>query len=156
MRIIDISAGNRAIWFDKFDPSAVFVDIRPEVKPDIVFDTRYPFPKWFPTDFDLVVYDPPHVNCGANGEMSKRYGSWTTSEILDSVYLTSTNLLTITKETSLMALKWNDHDIKVPRILERIQHWRPLFGHQLRNMGGVSKGRVPSQSYWIMLCRNWP
>jgi hypothetical protein len=35
-------AGNRAIWFDKAYRDAVFVDIRPEVSPDIVADNALP------------------------------------------------------------------------------------------------------------------
>lgn len=40
LKILDMSAGARAVWFDKNYPGAVYVDIRPHVKPDIVADTR--------------------------------------------------------------------------------------------------------------------
>jgi hypothetical protein len=37
--IVDLTAGNRAIWFNKNHPNAVFIDKRREVNPDIVADT---------------------------------------------------------------------------------------------------------------------
>jgi hypothetical protein len=40
MKILDMSAGNRAGWFDKHYRDALYVDVRPEVSPDIVADTR--------------------------------------------------------------------------------------------------------------------
>lgn len=41
MKIIDLSAGNRAIWFDKNYRDATYLDIREEVKPDIVGDSTH-------------------------------------------------------------------------------------------------------------------
>jgi hypothetical protein len=40
MRILDMAAGRRAVWFNKKHPMATFLDIRPEVEPDIVCDVR--------------------------------------------------------------------------------------------------------------------
>lgn len=83
MKILDMSAGNRAVWFDKNNPLATFLDIRAEVNPDIVSDSRNtPFKDG---EFDLIVFDPPHVNFGANAEMSKTYGHHTTEDIRDIV-----------------------------------------------------------------------
>ena len=40
MKILDLSAGNRAVWFDKNYPGATYVDIRPDVNPSVVADSR--------------------------------------------------------------------------------------------------------------------
>ena len=57
MKILDISAGNRAVWFDKNHPDAIYLDIRPEVEPTIVADARA-LPAEIGEDFDLILFDP--------------------------------------------------------------------------------------------------
>lgn len=145
MRILDVSAGNRAVWFDKKNPLATFVDIRPEVEPDIVADTRsMPFIE--DSTYDLAVFDPPHVNFGANAEMSKTYGHHTTSDIRDIITRTAQELHRIIRSEGLMAFKWNDHDQKLEKILSLMPNWEPLFGHKTsqRNMRS-------SQTFWVLM-----
>lgn len=43
-----------------------------------------------------------------------------------------------------MALKWNNHDIKLQRVFELMPQWEPLFGH-------LTKDGPGSQTYWVML-----
>lgn len=147
MKILDLSAGNRAVWFDKNCPWALYLDKRESVKPDIVCDTTN-LPESVGKDFDLVVFDPPHMNCGKNSDMSKSYGHHTTAEILRTVEGTSREAYRVTKPNALMALKWNDHDIKLKRVFKLMPHWIPLFGHITKD-GSTSK----SQTYWCMLMR---
>lgn len=145
MRILDVSAGNRAVWFDKKNPLATFVDIRPEVEPNIVADTRE-MPFLENDSFDLAVFDPPHVNFGANAEMSKTYGHHTTADIRDIITRTAQELHRIIRSEGLMAFKWNDHDQKLEKVLALMPDWEPLFGHKTaqRNMRS-------SQTCWVML-----
>ncbi len=150
MKILDLSAGNRAIWFDRKNELCTFLDIRPEMEPDIVCNTTA-IPAGI-SDIDLIVYDPPHMNCGPNSNMSKNYGYWSTAQILENIAGSGIEAHRVSKPNALMALKWNDHDIKLTRVLTLLPNWEPLFGHQLRNMGGISKSKV-SQSYWVMLRR---
>lgn len=145
MKILDLSAGNRAIWFDKTHPLATFLDKRPEVGPTIVCDTRK-LPDSVGTDYDLVCWDPPHMNCGPNSNMSKVYGYHTTAEILDTIEKTAAEAYRVTKPTALMAFKWNNHDISLPRVLFLMPQWEPLFGH-------LTKDGPGSQTYWVMLRR---
>ena len=74
-------------WFDKQDPRALFVDIRPEtwitdtrpgrsptvVNPDVLADfSNLPFPD---NTFPLVIFDPPHlVRNGKQSRTSRKYG----------------------------------------------------------------------------------
>jgi len=145
MKILDMSAGNRAIWFNKTHPSAVYLDKRESVKPDFICDTKS-IPENVGKDFDLVVFDPPHLNTGKNSNMAKVYGHHTTQEILSTIEGSGKEAHRITKENALMALKWNTHDIKLDRVFKLLPDWEPLFGH-------LTKDGPRSQTYWVMLRR---
>lgn len=145
MKILDLSAGHRAIWFDKNHPLATFVDRRECVEPTIVCDSR-DLPALVGNEFDLIVFDPPHMNCGPKSNMSRVYGYHTTAEILDIVEKTSREAHRVAKKNALMAFKWNNHDIKLKRILKLMQQWEPLFGHLVKN-------GPHSQTYWVLLLR---
>lgn len=143
MKILDLSAGNRAIWFNKNNPLAVFLDKRAEVNPTIVCDTR-DIPDSVGSGFNLICWDPPHMNCGPNSNMSVRYGYHTTAEILDTIEKTAREAYRISDPGCLMALKWNNHDIKLQRVFDLMPQWEPLFGH-------LTKDGPGSQTYWTML-----
>ncbi len=145
MKILDLSAGRRAIWFDKNNPLAVFVDKRAEVEPDFVADTTA-LPDEIGTGYDLVVFDPPHMNCGKNSNMSRVYGYHTTAQILALIEGTAKEAHRVTGSGALMALKWNDHDIKLQRVFDLMPQWEPLFGH-------LTKDGPGSKTYWAMLRR---
>ena len=145
MRILDLSAGNRAIWFNKEHPFAMYLDKREDVKPTIVCDTRA-IPAEAGSGFDLVCWDPPHMNCGPNSNMSKVYGYHTTAEIIDTIDKTSREAHRVTKPNALMAFKWNTHDISLKRVFALLVGWEPLFGH-------LTKDGPGSQTYWVMLRR---
>ena len=80
-RILDVTCGNRAIWFQKNEPHTIYCDKRKEehrkrfgktmkldgtqserylnINPDVQCDfTDLPFAD---ESFSLVVFDPPHV-----------------------------------------------------------------------------------------------
>jgi hypothetical protein len=145
MRILDLSAGNRAVWFNKQHPLAVYLDKRPEVNPTIVCDTRQ-IPESVGDGYSLVVWDPPHMNTGPNSNMSKVYGHHTTEEILDTIKKTAEEAWRVTGSGALMAFKWNSHDIKLKRVLDLMPQWEPLFGH-------LTKDGPRSQTYWVQLRR---
>lgn len=147
MRILDLSAGNRAIWYNKNHPLAIYIDKRPEVNPTIVCNSNA-LPAMVGENFDLICWDPPHMNCGPRSNMSKVYGYHTTEEILHTVELTSREAYRVSKEDAVMALKWNTHDISLKRVFRLLEpYWKPLFGH-------LTKDGPRSQTYWIMLRRN--
>jgi hypothetical protein len=152
MKILDLTAGNRAIWFNRAHPLCTYLDVRPEVEPDIVCDTKS-IPSTVGDGFDLIVYDPPHMCCGPNSNMAKSYGHWSTGQILENIKGSGAEAWRVSKENALMALKWNTHDIRLQRVLDLLPNWEPLFGHQLRNMGGITKSKRVSQTYWVMLRR---
>lgn len=145
MKILDLSAGRRAIWFNKAHPLALYLDKRPEVSPSIVCDTRE-IPSSVGSGYDLLVWDPPHMNCGPNSNMSKVYGYHTTAQILELIEKTGSEAFRVSKENALMALKWNNHDIRLQRVFDLLPQWEPLFGH-------LTKDGPGSQTYWAMLKR---
>lgn len=145
MKILDISAGNRAIWFDKAHPCATYVDVRPEVKPDFVADSRA-LPATVGDGYTLVVFDPPHKNNAANGNMARNYGHHTAAEIREIVAETAKETHRIAADNALMAFKWNEHSRTLTDILGLLApYWEPLFGH-----GVTHQQRGTS---WVMLRR---
>ncbi len=148
MRILDLSAGNRAVWFDKQCKLATFVDIRPEVAPDFVADSRE-LPAEVGSGYDLVVFDPPHKNNGAVGFMTPNYGHHTAAEITDIIRRSAKEAHRVSNVTAFMAFKWNDHTRKLASVLALLEpYWYPLFGH------GVSAQQRSSQTSWVMMARN--
>jgi hypothetical protein len=148
VRIIDLSAGNRGVWFDRRHRDAVYVDIRPEVKPDVVADARA-LPAVIGTGYDLVVFDPPHKNNGESGNMTRSYGHWSADEIRSIVTGTAREAHRVTKPDGLMAFKWNDHTFALRTVLVMMDPWwEPLFGH-----GARSQQRHATMTSWVMLRR---
>lgn len=143
MKILDLTAGNRAIWFNKKHPNAIYLDKRAEVNPDIVCDTRQ-LPPQVGIGYNLVVFDPPHMNCGPNSNMSRVYGYHTTAEILDTIQKTASEAWRVAGSGALMAFKWNTHDIRLQRVFDLMPQWEPLFGH-------LTKDGPGSQTYWVQL-----
>lgn len=130
MKILDMSAGNRAMWFNKNHPLAVYVDLRPEVSPTVVADTRN-LPPEIGDGYTLIVFDPPHVNFGANAAMSKTYGHHTTSDIRSIIEGSAKEAWRVSVPDALMAFKWNDHDQSFSKVLALMAPWwEPLFGAQ--------------------------
>ena len=147
LRILDLSAGNRAVWFNKQHPDAVYIDCRPEVSPDIVADSRL-LPADIGDDYSLIVFDPPHKNNGASGKMTVNYGHHTHDEIRSIIANTAKEAHRIARDDALMAFKWNDHSFKLSKVLELLApYWEPLFGH------GVSPQQRSSMTSWVMLRR---
>ena len=148
MKILDLSAGNRAIWFDKIYRDTVYVDRRAEVNPTIVADTRA-LPPEVGDGYDLIVFDPPHVNFGANAEMSKNYGHHTTDDIRDIIQGSAKEAHRVSRPDALMAFKWNDHDQSFGKVLGLMSMWwEPLFGHKTS-----TRTKHSCMTQWVMLRR---
>ena len=148
MKILDLTAGNRAVWFNKHHPDCTYLDLRSEVDPDIVADSR-DIPASVGTGYSLVVFDPPHVNGGAKGNISRDYGHHTSEEIRDIIQRSAREAHRVSVPDALMAFKWNDHDQKLKTILDLMaEWWEPLFGHKT-----ASRTKHSCQTYWVMLHR---
>jgi SAM-dependent methyltransferase len=148
MRILDATAGTRMMWYQKHCPLATYIDIRPEVEPDIVMDcTHTSFPDG---TFDLILFDPPHKNLGASSVLLRPFGHFTHAEIYYLVENAFIEFNRILKNSGVVVLKWNTHSIKLSRILAMAApHFTPLFGQRVsyHNNG-------ESSTYWTLLCKS--
>lgn len=130
LRILDLTPGNRGIWFDKNDQRVSFATEDND-------------------GFGLVVFDPPHANYGANSNMALDYGHHTAEEIRQ--FITNGAMMAHRRsvQDALMAFKWNDHDRKLTPILELMAPWwEPLFGQRT-----AIRTKHACSTYWVMLVR---
>lgn len=147
MRILDATAGSRAVWFDKTYKDATYLDL---------VDRRFPGNELgdcrhtrFPAGhFDLVVFDPPHMNVGPNSEMAKSYGHFTTYQIRDLVRDAFAEFHRILRPDGLVAFKWADHDIRLDSILAPVVGFDRLVG-----VPTAQRTKHSSVTYWILLRR---
>jgi hypothetical protein len=145
MKILDVSAGYRNIWFNQAHPMCTFLDIRKHVEPDVIMDSKDLAA--LPADYyDLAVFDPPHVALGPNSNMADRYGVFSGSEIRIIVQQTAIQLIRVLKSNALLAFKWNDHDQRLWTIIKLLNGFEPLFGHKVAEKAGRR-----SSTYWILL-----
>lgn len=136
-RILDVTAGSRMMWFDKWNTGVVFSDIRSEqsvlcdgrtlnIHPDVDADFRnLPFED---ESFFLVVFDPPHLEkLGKNTWMAQKYG------VLFSTWETDIKqgfdeCMRVLKPNGVLIFKWNEAQINLNQVLKVIKT-QPLFGH---------------------------
>lgn len=148
LRILDMSAGNRAMWFNKDHPLTTYLDRREIVNPTICCDTRE-MPPEVGEGYGLIVFDPPHVNFGASAVMSQTYGHHTTEEIRDIVRRSAKEAHRVSRQDALMAFKWNDHDQKLEKVLSLMSEYRePLFGQLV-----AQRTKHACGTFWVMLRR---
>ncbi len=140
------------MWFDKSDPIACFVDHRPEVKPDLVADSR-DLNGVEDSRYDLIVFDPPHTNFGANSHMARTYGHTTGPEITRLIRCTAAATHRVARPGAFMAFKWNDRDRRLEVALNLMRpFWRPLFGHRVGQRPRREGGNI-STTWWVLLTR---
>lgn len=142
-KILDVTCGDRTIWFQKHHPNAIYCDKRREewesvfgaaqkrrhlvIDPDVQCDfTDLPFES---ESFALVVFDPPHIkNLTEKSWMKKAYGSlydgWE-QMIHDGFY----ECMRVLKPDGVLVFKWSDISISTREVINAIGQ-EPLFGHR--------------------------
>ena len=103
MRILDATCGKRMMWFNKFYEDCVYMDIRREVKPDLVADFRMlPFPD---DTFDLVVFDPPHlVYVNSHSIFKRKFGGLQSDTVHVDLYRAAKELFRVLKPNGFLSL----------------------------------------------------
>ncbi len=147
MKILDATSGNRSIWFNKNNPIVTFMDIRPEVKPDVLMDCTNI--NYVGEIYDLIVFDPPHCSMSKNnkGKFGKLYGTFRAGEIRDLVKGAFKEFHRILKPNGFVLFKWNDHDQKLKKMLDLAgDNFEALFGHRVS-----IRTKHISQTYWVCL-----
>lgn len=128
MKILDATAGLRSMWIDKHYKDAIYIDIRPEVKPDIICDSKHtPFEN---QTFDMIVFDPPHLHSNGNNSIfgSKYGGPYEKQYILDFVQGAFIEFERILKDEGVVMFKWSERDIELDKILKYTYPFIPIFG----------------------------
>lgn len=117
--ILDACCGGRMFYFDKNDPRVLGMDIRTvprrkiesngsyfEVRPDVVGDFRkMDFPD---ESFSLVVFDPPHLNCGETSFMFYKYGTLSTKTWEEDLRKGFSECFRVLKTGGTLLFKWSD------------------------------------------------
>lgn len=121
-KILDATAGHRMMWFNKNHPNAVYVDNKPECKPDILCDwkdlSRFP-----DEQFKLIVFDPPHYIEGWHNpdiKLNQDYGLLKKETWPSDIKIAFRELWRLLKPDGVLLFKWNDHDISFERILKEL------------------------------------
>lgn len=147
--ILDATAGYRMMWFDKQDPDTLYIDERPECKPDILMSWK-DLSK-FPTEsFKLIVFDPPHY-LGKEGwhnpniKLNQDYGLLKPETWPKDISCAFTELWRCLKPEGVLLFKWNDHDVRFDKVLSLLPV-KPLFGQQVK----VSNSKHhPTSTIWF-------
>ena len=148
-KILDVTCGDRTIWFQKNEPHTIYCDKRREewdgmfgkvlnkqgkqkrrhlvIDPDIQCDfTDLPFPD---KSFSLVVFDPPHIeNLSENAWMRKSYGSLD-GDWKPMIRKGFAECMRVLKPDGVLVFKWSDISISTREIINVIGQ-EPLFGHR--------------------------
>lgn len=142
-RILDVTCGDRSIWFDKKESHTVYCDKREidvvneignnikaergiHIHPDIIADfTDLPFKD---ETFNLVVADPPHLkDASETAWLTKKYGSlhdgW--EEMLHDGFQ---EWMRVLKYGGVLIFKWSEIHIPAEEVWKAIGQ-KPLFGH---------------------------
>jgi SAM-dependent methyltransferase len=145
--ILDATCGKRGIWFNKQCKDCVYLDIRKEVKPDILADdTALPFRD---NIFNIIVFDPPHTSMGPKSIMGKLYGRFTLARIKDTVARGATEFYRVLKNDGILLFKWNTHDISLGKVLSLMSiYFEPLFGQRV-----AYRTKHSSKTYWVCLVK---
>ena len=142
-KILDVTCGDRTIWFQKNHPNTIYCDKRREewegvfgtakkrrhlvIDPDVQCDfTQLPFDN---NTFSLVVFDPPHIkNLTEKSWMRKEYGSlydgW--EQMIHDGFCECMRVL---KTNGVLVFKWSDISISTREVINAIGQ-EPLFGHR--------------------------
>lgn len=159
--VLDACCGSKMFWFDKTDSRAVYIDCRSEkltatdsskrgagairhinIEPDLIADFRsLPFPE---RNFNLVVFDPPHLlRVGDGAYMRKRYGKLT-PEWKEDISKGFDECFRVLKPGGTLVFKWNETNIPVSQILQLTPE-KPLIGQRC----GKS-----AKTHWIIFIKN--
>ena len=142
-KILDVTCGDRTMWFQKKHPSAIYCDKRREewegvfgttqkrrhlvIDPDVQCDfTCLPFED---NSFPLVVFDPPHIkNLSDHSWMKKSYGSLSDGweQMLHDGFAECMRVL---KPDGVLVFKWSDISISTRDAINAFGQ-EPLFGHR--------------------------
>lgn len=119
-KIIDVTCGHRIFWRKiQGKYNVIFSDIRPEVNPNYVMDVLSPIPEILERGpFDVVVFDPPHLDYSPTSMFFDKYGSISDSELTKMLETVNRYFTKLTKDRGLVIAKIFD-DRRKGIVIER-------------------------------------
>jgi len=135
---LDATAGLRRYWKGRNMQGVLFLDIRAEVKPDIVASNEYlPFR---PGVFNCIFYDPPHI-ISRNGSIAKtsfgyRYGFWThRSDIIRNIYQVNEEFARVLRPRGKLLFFYTDYheNPSLESCLSLLKHFRIIQRERLKS-----------------------
>jgi tRNA G10 N-methylase Trm11 len=129
MKILDATCGTRSIWFpgERKNKDTIYIDIRPEVKPDIVCSaTATPFEQ---KTFDMIIFDPPFRQFGKNSIFGKKYSVMSKSDINIFIKDAFWEFARILKDDGVVVFKWGTYsDLGLYKVLKLAHGFVPMLG----------------------------
>lgn len=141
--ILDVTCGDRSMWFQKNQKNTIYCDKRKEewegvfgkkqkrrhliINPDIQCDfTNLPFDD---ESFALVIFDPPHIkNLSEKSWMRKAYGNLDSNweQLIREGF---EECMRVLKQEGVLIFKWSDISISTREVIRAIGQ-EPLIGHR--------------------------
>lgn len=142
-KILDVTCGDRTIWFQKNHPKAIYCDKRREewegvfgtakkkrhlvIDPDIQCDfTDLPFED---NSFALVVFDPPHITGLTDKSWMKKSYGVLPDEWEQLIHDGFWECMRVLREDGILVFKWSDISVSTREVINAIGI-EPLFGHR--------------------------
>ena len=148
---IDVACGARSFYFDKEDARVLKCDAHPrhpvllngrtlDVSPDMVADFReLPFPD---KSFNLVIFDPPHLDVGAGWQVDK-YGKLDSDSWHEDLAKGFSECLRVLKPYGVLVFKWYEYHIPLKDVL-KLCPAKPIVGNRRPKA---------SKTHWILFMR---
>lgn len=142
--ILDATAGYRMMWNNKFHPNTIFLDKRPEVKPDIIGSfNNIPLED---SSMKLIVFDPQfrEKKHGCPKGFEKSYGELLKPDWEIDFRKAFKEFWRVLENYGILIFKWNDAKISSKRALLCFDQ-KPLFSQTTTG----TKGRKDKKTYWF-------
>jgi hypothetical protein len=142
--ILDATAGKRMMHPNKQNPHVLYIDQRPEVKPDEVQDfRRLPYED---KQFKLVIIDPPHRSDNSpDSWFTRDYGSLNKETWKDDIKQGLSECWRVLEDYGVLVFKWNDHQYKT-------KHLYPLFPAE-PIVQQITTNGTSSKTYWFLFMK---
>jgi len=139
-------------WVQKYYSDVTYIDIRPEVSPDIVMDCRHT--AFADATFDLIIFDPPHRKFGSSSILAYRYGSVSLEDARALVRDAFVEFDRILRSGGMVWFKWSGTPIdEMVKVQDR---FIPLMGQNMNKLKNLESKRITGShpAQWLMMVRN--
>lgn len=102
-----------------------------------------------PGCFDIILCDPPHMNCGLTGFMGKTWGSWNHKETVTTMSLANIEFSRCLKPTGMLILKiMGDRKELYLQLLDRFMFFLPI--QTIRARGFIHTQQETEGAIWYI------